>query len=408
MSRTSDYVISTKEFFADPFPTLRRMRDEDPVHFHAPLGIWFLTRFDHCDAVVCDLRFSNRRARELLGTLMPALRGTPDLEEMSARWSRLLWFLDPPRHTQSRSLVTRGFSSVALEHIRPKVAEIVRQALDEVRDRGTMDVAVDLADPVAINVLSALFGIPAADHANFRRWTADVLKGAGAGATSEEQAIRVKESSKSLFGYIFSLVEERRKNPGQDMISRFLEEGRGEPGMTEEVGFQCTQMIGAGYLTSANQISNAVLVLLRHPAELARLREDRGLLKSAIEEILRYEPSVLTTNRLCAEDVEIGGKLLKKGDLVFPVTAAANRDPAMFPDPDRFDIGRQGARHLTFSVGPHYCPGGALIRLEVEEALQAMLAFPRWELGDEPYDYGSFNLQDRGPKTLPIRFSASG
>jgi cytochrome P450 len=227
------------------------------------------------------------------------------------------------------------------------------------------------------------------------------MQAAGAGAMDEDPAMRAKESSFKLFGLLSAIVHERCARPGDDMISRFLGDDRGDPAVIEEVTIQCFQMVGAGYVTSRNQIACAVLALLEHPDELARLRADRRLLVPAIEELLRFAPSVLTTNRLAAEDLEIGGKQIRQGQLVFPILASANRDPAAYAEPDRLDLAR-GGRPMTFSVGPHYCPGGPLARLELEEALAGLLRFSSWhQLGD--FDYRGASLQDRGPSQLRVQ-----
>jgi cytochrome P450 len=202
------------------------------------------------------------------------------------------------------------------------------------------------------------------------------------------------------------LVHERRSRPGRDLVSHLLELEAQAPQPEGEVIIQCVQILAAGYISTANQITNAVLCLLKHPAELRQLREDPGLLTSAVEEAMRYEPAGLAVSRICTQDTELGGKAIKQGEFVFGFFAAANRDPEIFPDPDRFDIRRKPGRHLTFSSGPHYCLGAMLSRLEIEEALRVLLELSDWEFGEEPYVYEGANLQDRAPKTLQMRFRA--
>ncbi|MCY1058961.1 cytochrome P450 [Nannocystis sp. SCPEA4] len=404
MASTRGFPILSEAFFADPYPLLRQLREECPVYYHAPIGAWFLARHDHCEAAVRDRRLVNARARELLSTLMPALRGTAELEAMIGQWSRLLWFLDPPQHTRSRGLVMRGFSAAAIERVRGEVRATVKQALAQVEAGGEIDVVWQFADAVALEVLCAIFGLPGEQRGEFRRWTTDIMQVAGAGATDEDPALRAREASARLFGLLAAVVQERRARPGDDMVSRFLGDDRDDPAVLEEVTIQCFQMVGAGYVTSRNQIACAVLALLQHPDELARLRAEPPLLGPAIEELLRFAPSALTTNRLAAADLEIGGQTIRKGELVFPILASANRDPAAFTDPDRLDLARRG-RPMTFSVGPHYCPGGPLARLELEESLMALLRFSRWELIGE-FDYRGASLQDRGPSQLRVRLDA--
>lgn len=402
---TSEYPITSEAFFADPFPTLHRMREAQPVYFHEPIGAWFLARHDHCDAAVRDRRLINARARALLSTMTPALRDTPALETMVAQWSRLAWFLDPPEHTRSRAMINRAFSAARLETMRGEVRAAVDAVLQRRGPDGALEAVWDFADPIALSVLCMIFGLPEADRAKFIRWTTALIGASGAGEQGEDGARAGHEATVGLFEYISALVAERRARPGEDVISRFLG-GEGEdPAVREEITIQCFGLIAAGYVTSRNQIAGAILTLLEHPEQLARLRADRRLLGSAVEEVLRYAPAVLTTNRLAAEDLEIGGRMIARGQLVFPILASANRDPAVYPDPDRFDVGRGGVKVMTFSFGPHYCPGGALIRLELEEVLGALLEFPTWErTGD--HDYAGANLQDRGPSRLPIRLLA--
>lgn len=395
-----EYPLQSPEFFRNPYPTLHQMRAEAPVHYFAPLKLWMLTRYDHIDSLIRDPRFSSQRARQLLGAVVEG----PDGGALLSQWERLVFFLDPPRHTRARSVIQRGMAPISLESLRPMVAGVVRRALEQRGSQGELDAAVDLADFIALETITEAFNVPVADRPIFRRWTSDLLKPAGAGLSSEEVIQSVRDSSKRLFRYVLDLVEARRGNLGEDLVSRLLVAVDNQADLVEELGYQCINLIGAGYLTVANQLSNMVLTLLENPGELKRLRESPQLLKGAVEESLRYDSSVLTINRLCTEDIELGGQRFKQGELVFGCVAAANRDPAVFPEPDRFDISRSGGgKHLTFGYGGHYCPGAALTRLQMEETLKALLKFPRWEFGAQPLTYGALHLQDRGPKTLPIR-----
>lgn len=402
MTQTPEYDVTSQDFFRDPYPTLRRMRAEAPVYYCTPLKIWMLTRHEDLEFLLKDPRFSSRRAMEVLSGI---LTDDEPSRQMLATWSRLLFFLDPPRHTRIRGIVNKSLTPACMDGLRPMVVSVVRDALSSAtRERREIDVATEFADPIALNVITEMFAVPAEDRPQFRQWTTDVLKPAGAGVSSVEIGSRVKQSSIDMNDYMMRLVTERRGKGGTDMVSRLIAAADQDPEIAAEVSVQCFQLIGAGYLTTANQITNAVLVFLRHPDELQKLRDNPGLLRSAVEEVLRFEPSILTSNRLCTEDMEIHGTPIKKGELVFGFNASANRDPDVFPDADRFDITRQGIKHFTLGSGPHYCSGAALSRIELEEALRALLTLPRWEFGDKPYEYLSFNLQDRAPKTLPVRF----
>ncbi|MFY0581483.1 cytochrome P450 [Cystobacter fuscus] len=214
----------------------------------------------------------------------------------------------------------------------------------------------------------------------------------------------MRRTTNDMVDYLADLVEKRRAAPGEDLISQLIAGEQGNPQLAGEAVIQSFQMIGAGFVTSTNQLSNTVLALLRHPEQLRALRQDPGLIRGAIEEGLRHEPAVMSINRVCVEDTELGGTRIPKGRLVYAMVAAANRDPSIFPDPERFELTRAPNRHMTFGVGAHYCPGASLVRLEVEEALRALLTLPRWELTGRPYDYQGSNFNDRGPSSLHLRF----
>jgi cytochrome P450 len=405
MGSRATYDLSSDAFFRDPYPTLRRMQQEDPVYFWEPMKAWMLTSYQQIHTLLRDPCFSAQRARPLLSTLAATV-GSEVAEEMIAQWSRMVLFLDPPRHTQTRSFLNQGFSPASIRALRSGIEAVARQALDAHRALGVIDIATQYADPISLVTLSNLFAVPEEDRPQLRRWSNDLFKPAGVGISAEEVAHRVVQSSQELMAYMKKLVHERRGRPGRDLVSRLIEHEAQAPQPEGEVVIQCVQILAAGYVTTANQITNAVLCLLKHPSELQRLREDPGLLSHAVEEAMRYEPSGLAVSRICIQDTEIGDKSIKQGEFVFGFFAAANRDPEIFPDADRFDISRNPGRHLTFSSGPHYCLGSMLSRAEIEEALRVLLELSDWELGEEPYVYEGANLQDRAPKTLQMRFRA--
>ncbi|WP_437938235.1 cytochrome P450 [Sorangium sp. So ce341] len=396
--------LTSESFFVDPHPTLDRLRTEMPVFFFEPMQCVLVSAQADIEALVKDPRFTARRARELLGGL--GLLGDDEAStKMLDAWSRITFSQDPPHHTRLRQLISKGFSPSAIESLRPRIAGIAGRAVEEARGDGEIDVVADLAEVIAITTLAEMFSIPDADRPKFIRWTTDVVKPSDGGVMSEDLKRKVKQSTSELVDYMIRLVEERRRAPRDDVASRFIAEEEESPELQGEAAMQCFQMVGAGFVTSMNQIANTVVALLKHPGELARLRQHPALLRGAIEESLRFEPAVLSLHRLCAEDTEIRGVRVAKGGFVFALTAAANLDPALFSEPRRFDITRQQNRHMTFGSGIHYCPGAPLIRMEVEEALRALLTLPRWELAEEALSYAGSNLQDRGPSSLRVRFS---
>ncbi len=396
--------LTSERFLADPLPNLERLRTEAPVYFHEPMRCFILSASAEIEAMVKDPRFTARRARELLGGIGMLGEDEPSKKMLDA-WSRIVFLQDPPRHTRLRQLIAKGFSPSAIESLRPRVAGIVGRLVDKARGQGEVDVVSDLAEVVSLTTITELFSIPEADRSKFVRWTTDMMKPAGGGVTSADLQRTVKQSSNEMVDYMTHLVEERRRAPRDDVASLFIAVEDESPDLQGEAAIQCFQMVAAGFVTSMNQITNTVLALLRHPEELSRLRQNPGLLRGAIEESLRFEPAVLSINRLCAEDAEIRGVKIAKGQFVFAFVAAANRDPDLFPEPSRFDITRQQNRHLTFGSGVHYCPGASLVRMEVEEALRGLISLPRWQLVEEPASYAGSNFQDRGPSSLRVRFS---
>ncbi|MGK3969266.1 cytochrome P450 [Sorangium sp. So ce118] len=406
MAVPSGFDLTSERFFADPFPTLERLRTEAPVYFFEPLQCFIITAPADIEGLVRDSSFTARRATALLGGL--GMLGEDALSKKTFdSLSRLAFFQDPPRHTQLRQLIMKGFSPSAVEWMRPRVVGLVQRAIAKARSDGEMDVVSAFSEAVALNTLAEMFVIPESDRPQFLSWSTDLLKLAGGGVSSEEQKRAVKQSCCDMLDYMMRLVEERRKAPGEDVASRFIAAEDGDAELAGEAAMQCFQMVAAGFVTSVNQIANTVLALLNHPAELAKLREAPGLVRGAVEESLRFEPSVLSLSRMCARDTELRGTRVSEGQFVFAMIAAANRDPGLFSEPDRFDITRQQSRHLTFGSGAHYCPGAPLIRMEVEESLRALLSLPRWELAEETLSYAGSNLQDRGPSSLRVRFPAA-
>jgi cytochrome P450 len=406
MSASGDIDLMSESFFTNPFPTFARLRTQSPVYFFEPFQSFILTRGADIEAMAKSPHFSSRRARELLGGI--GLVGEDAAsQEMFATWSRLVFFQDAPRHTLLRQMIMKGFTPAVLERFRPQLAALVDKALEKGRREGEMDVVADFAEPIAINAIAELFALPEGDRKQFMRWAKDLLKPAGVAVNTDDVRSSVRKTSNDMVAYLRDLVEKRRAAPGTDLVSQFITEEQGNPQLAGEAVIQSFQMIGAGFVTSTNQITNTVLALLNHPEQLRALREDPKLTRGAIEESLRFEPSVLSINRLCVEDTELGGTRIPKGRFVHAMVGSANRDPELFPEPDRFDIARSPNRQVTFGVGAHYCPGASLVRLEVEEALRTLLTLPRWELVGKPYSYQGSNLQDRGPNSLHVRFPRS-
>jgi cytochrome P450 len=386
------------EFVADPYPTYHRLRAEDPVH-HSALGFWVLTRYADVIAMLRDPRLVKEPIAAFVaarfGMAVPPGLGLSMLDR------------DPPDHTRLRGLVSKAFTPKALEALRPHIRQIVDGLLAKVEGKGEMDLIEEFAYPLPVRVICEMLGVPVADHERFKGWGLDIARGLDAIMLppDSEVARRSMAGRHALAGYFRELIAERRAAPREDMLSALIAaEEAGDKLNEDELLATCLLLLVAGHETTVNLIGNGSLALLRHPAELRRLRENPGLIGSAVEELLRYDGPVQRTARIPSEDVTIGGVTIPKGEMVMPFLGAADRDPAQFPDPDRLDITRSDNRHIAFGMGIHFCLGAPLARMEGQIAINAMLErLPKLALATDRPEYRE-SLTLRGLKALPVSF----
>lgn len=350
----------------DPYPIYDFIREREPVH-HAPDGSWVLTRYDHSAALLRDPRFSTNPARLTEGP-DPASMGP--IRQVG---SSLMMFLDPPDHTRLRSLVSQAFTPRMVESLRPRIQALVDELLDAVVEKGEMDVLADLAYPLPTVVICEMLGVPPEDREKFKAWSADASRLLD-GYLDKEATDRGMVAGMYLFQYFTDLVADRRRHPRQDLLSALLAAEAGGDRLTHaELMSTATLLFVAGFETTMNLVGNGTLALLRHPDQLARLRDDPGLVRTGVEELLRYDGPVHVTARIATEDLDIGGFRIGEGEQVVAMLGAAGRDPAQFPEPHRLDVSRSPNRHLAFGGGPHFCLGAALARLEAQLAFGTML-----------------------------------
>jgi len=317
----------------------------------------------------------------------------------------VLLFLDAPDHTRLRSLVAKAFTPGVVRRLRPRVEELVAELLDQAERRGSLELIADLAYPLPVAVICELMGVPAADRAIFGSWSSDASRLLDRDIDLDEGAMERGATAIAGFTEYFSgLIQQRRLEPGDDLLSGLIAAEEDGQGLTVEELFSTIILLYlAGHETTVNLIGNGALALLRHPDQLERLRRDPALGPTAVEELLRYESPVHVTARIATTDLEVGGVRLDAGEQAIVVVAAANHDPEVFADPDGLDVGRPDNRHLSFSAGMHYCLGAALARLEGEVAFDALLRrFPGLALADpEPHFREHFVL--RGLRSLELR-----
>jgi len=385
------------EFVADPYPTYRRLRTEDPVHQN-PLGFWVLTRYEDVMATLRDARAVKEPIAAFVaarfGAAVPAI-GFSMLDR------------DPPDHTRLRGLVSKAFTPKMVERLRPEVQAIVDGLLDGVEGAGTMDLIEQFAYPLPVTVICQMLGVPVEDRERFKQWGLDIARGLDAIMLppDSEVARRSVASRHALTGYFRELIAERRTTPRADVLSDLIAaEEAGDRLSEPELLATCILLLIAGHETTVNLIGNGTLALLRHPDQIRLLRERPGLIGSAVEELLRFDGPVQRTARIPSEDITIDGRTILKGELVMPFIGAADRDPAQFPEPDRLDITRTDNRHVAFGLGIHFCLGAPLARVEGQIAINTLLRrMPRLALATErPVFRQSLTL--RGLESLQVRF----
>ena len=391
-------IVTDPAVIADPYPLLSELRETAPVHKLGFADFWILTRFEDCRTALRDQRLGNPEAGDSVPTLIVGSSRDRD-------GPRSLLSLNPPDHTRIRSLVSRAFTPRRVERLRPAVEDMTRELLDPVAEAGQCDLVEALAFPLPANVISELVGVPVAD----RDWLRPLVSDLAATLEPNRQPEETKQAAVSgakIQEYLHDLIDHRRAEPRDDLLSGLIEASDGADRLTQqEVANTVSLIYGAGFETTMNLIGNMVHTLMRHPDQLARLRADRSLVPSAVEEVLRYEPPVQLDGRYVRADAEVGGKAIPRGHAVLTLLGAANRDPAAIEDPDRFDVGRGEVPMLSFGSGIHYCLGAALARLEGQVVLETLLdRFGTWTpLDDNPPWKRRLTL--RGLASLPVAFS---
>ncbi len=346
---------------------LHRLRSCDPVNL-TPIGLWRLTRYADVARLLREVPAGVRTSE---GRSYRPQAGPPDDPR-----ERFMLLQDPPDHTRLRKLVSRAFTPRAIDRVRDRIEAVVEACLDRVAAAGSMDVIADLALPVPATVICELLGVPVADRSRFTAWTADATHGLNPNPFPDPAIVaRADAAAMALRDYFERLIAERRGQPHADLLSDLIRaEEAGDRLSTDELLSQSIGLLIAGFETTIGLIANGIRTLIRHSDELARLRARPELAASAIEECLRYDGPIPATLRILHADVEFGGKRLPKDAIVLGVLAAANRDPEVFPEPDRFDIERHPNEHLAFGGGAHYCLGAHLARLEARIAIGRLIA----------------------------------
>jgi cytochrome P450 len=384
----------------DPYPLFAQLRDAGPF----PIldgAITVVGTHERCAAILRDPAMSSDRSR----TLMPRRFGD---DRSDAERTASFLSLDPPDHTRLRRLVSKAFTPRVIAALEPRIREIVDGQFAEFADGTEFDLVGQLAYPLPVRVISELLGVPEADHDRFEGWSRWLARGLdpAMAVTDPVELAAIEGASAEFDSYFSGLIAQRRTAPGEDLLSRLVQiEEQGDQLTEAELIATCILLLVAGHETTANLIANAALALLRHPDQLAALRAEPALIAGTVDEVLRYEPPVQLTTRVVRKPTPVGDVVVPTDGVLLMLLGAANRDPAVFADPDRFDITRDARQHLSFAAGAHFCLGAPLARLEASIALSAFAN----RISDPELDTDSLRYRPhvnlRGPERMVIRFS---
>ncbi len=394
--RTLGIDLLSPQFIADPYPFYDRLRAAQPILFDPEWKLWFFSAYEDIAALLRDRRLG----RDLTEAPKPDPQ-TP----FGWLHANSLMEKEPPDHTRLRGLVNKAFTPARVEALRPLIEQSAHRLLDEVVRRGEMDLLADFAEPLPVLVIADLLGVPPEARSRLRPWSNRIVAMYELSPTVED-ARHANRAVSEFATFLRGLAAERKLQPQDDLISALVEaEEQGSRLSEDELIATCILLLNAGHEATVNAIANGMLALFRNPDAYQHLRRSPEWLKSAVEEMLRYDTPLQLFRRWVCEEVAYKGFTLPRGTQVALLYGAANRDAARFPEPHRFDITRSDNPHLTFGLGIHYCVGAPLARLEMQVAVQTLLErLPNLRLADEAVLEYRPNYVIRGLKALPVRF----
>lgn len=389
------------DFIQNPYPFYHRLREVDPLH-RSPLGMIVATRHADVSLVLRDARFGKDFVARMERRHGPKIFDEPVYASMRH------WMLqqDPPDHTRLRGLVVRAFTARRVEDMRPRIQSIVDKNIDRIAARGHMDVIADFAFRLPVVVICDMLGIPEEDHEMFFSSAREGGRLLDPVPMTRAEIDQSNGFNLASAAYFTNLIEQRRKQPRDDLITHLVQaEEHGNRLTVDELISNIILLFGAGHETTVNLIGNGLLALHRNPDQLALLKREPERTANAVEELLRYNSSVQATGRTAMEDLELGGMKIAKGKSVLCLLGAANRDPALYPNPDKLDITRSKIKPFSFGGGIHLCLGAQLARIEAEVAIATLLRrLPHLTLDDavDPQWRPTFVL--RGLQRLPAHW----
>lgn len=389
-------------FIADPYPALAELRAGPAAVYDEASDHWLVPRWEDVNRILRDRRFG----RTYLHVATHEEMGrTPPPEPQAPFWRVVqsgILDMEPPNHTRVRTLVNKAFSARMVEALREPVRRIMTRLADAIDGAGEVDLLASVAEPLPVEIIAELLGIPESDRHHLRPWSADICRMYELHPDEEDARVAVA-AAREFSDYLRALARERQRAPREDLITALAQVAvEGERLTEDELVGTCVLLLNAGHEATVNTTGNGWWALFRAPDQLARLRADRSLVPTAVEELLRYEPSSPMFERWVLEDTEIGGVVVPKGAELGLLFISANRDAAVFEDPDRMDVGRVENPHLSFGAGVHFCLGAPLARIELQTSFGMLLErFPHMELIEEPRWKPNFVL--RGLEELRVR-----
>lgn len=389
---------------ASPYRVLAQLREEDPVHWSSELKGWVLTRYaDVKTALEDETTYSASRMQPFFDSL------SEEKAEKVAMLRRYipLWlvFRGPPDHTRLRQALRAPLAQKAMLGLRENVSDLVDKLIDGFIAKGSANLMEDFALQLPGSVILDMLGAPRSDLQALTHDTNELQLFLGQAQGSRDRYARADAGARHMRDYFVNLVASKRTNPGTDLTTMLVEYARNGTMSEDELIAYCILLFFGGQETTANLIGNGLISLIKHPAELQKLRDRPELARSATNECLRYNGPIGAVVRVVSRDIELGGKTIRAGERVFAMVSAANRDPDQFVDPDRFDIERVGNRHVTYGQGRHFCLGAPLANLEAEIALSKLVTrLDGLALGSEELDWRD-GLNMRGVTSLPLLFT---
>jgi cytochrome P450 len=387
----------------DPFPFYSAMRKNNPVEYNEKSDLWNVYRYNNAKMILTNyVDFSSDFTKPL------------SMQYPDRTFRRSLLSSDPPLHRHLRSMISSAFSAASIETLEPRIKNITNEMIDQVIEKGSMDLVRDLSYPLPVTVIAELLGIPSEDRDIFKKWADRLLKSIDDSVeTGTRRNGELEQIQNEMDDYFQKAINEKKEKPGEDLVTHLIKAETDEKRLSgEDILSFCSLLLQAGHITTVNLINNCILSLLEHPRQLEKVQDsnnDPALVTSTIEETLRYRSPVQALIRFATKDVQVGGKTIKSGKRVIVLIGSANHDETIFSNPEEFNVARSPNPHIAFGAGIHLCLGAPLARLESKVAVQILLSrLQRLQLGDdvknlEPVSNGVIFY---GVKNLPLLFEA--